>query len=148
MGRVRFIIALLLVGLSMPVLASRSLGAAICTIDGTQYPATIVGAGTITGTPGNDVIFGSRGPDTIFGNGGNDVVCGRDGSDVIKAGTDLGANLISGDLGDDVIVGSGGPGWRRHPLGRGRNRLPQRKHRRRLADWRQWPQSAFGRRRK
>ena len=37
--------------------------------------ATIVGAGDISGTPGNDVIVGSAGADTIDALGGHDRVC-------------------------------------------------------------------------
>jgi Ca2+-binding RTX toxin-like protein len=51
--------------------------------------ATIVGAGTIDGTPGDDVIVGSDGDDTIDGMGGNDDICGRDGDDIIVSGLGL-----------------------------------------------------------
>jgi Ca2+-binding RTX toxin-like protein len=47
--------------------------------------ATITDAGTINGTPGDDVIVGSNGDDTIEGAGGNDVICGRGGNDVISS---------------------------------------------------------------
>jgi Ca2+-binding RTX toxin-like protein len=47
---------------------------------------TIVGAGKIKGTPGNDVILGSAfARDQIDGGGGSDVICGLDGDDTIKA---------------------------------------------------------------
>ena len=61
-----------------------------------QFPATIVGAGTIIGTPGDDVIVGSAGNDVISGLDGNDVICGEAGNDV-----------ISGGRGDDILVGDG-----------------------------------------
>ena len=38
--------------------------------------ATIVGAGDIAGTPGNDVIVGSAADDIIDGTGGDDRICG------------------------------------------------------------------------
>ena len=66
-----------------------------------DVPATITGAGTLVGTPGDDIIAGSTGPDSIFGLGGNDSICGRGGND----------RLVGGD-GDDFIDGdnpSGGP---------------------------------------
>ncbi len=47
-------------------------------------PATIVGSGTITGTPGNDVIVGSPRADVIDGNGGDDRICAEDGPDTIR----------------------------------------------------------------
>src|SRR3954468_6137168 len=39
----------------------------VCGPPGGEVPATIVGAGTINGTPGNDVIVGSPGVDRING---------------------------------------------------------------------------------
>src|SRR5262245_28489463 len=47
-------------------------------------PATITGAGAITGTDGPDVIVGSNGADTIDGLGDNDIICGLDGNDRIN----------------------------------------------------------------
>ncbi|MEZ0581336.1 calcium-binding protein [Nocardioides sp. MH1] len=55
--------------------------------------ATIVGAGTIEGTPGDDVIVGSAGRDTIAAGDGDDVVCDGAGADVVDLGD-----------GDDVVV--------------------------------------------
>jgi len=68
----------------------------VCGPPGDELPATIVGAGTIIGTPGVDVIVGSAGVDIINGLAGNDVICGEGGNDA-----------ISGDLGDDVLIGDG-----------------------------------------
>src|SRR5438270_601271 len=55
--------------------ASSQTDGAVCFFDPEQppAPATIVGAGTIVGTPGPDVIVGSPGPDTILGLGGDDI---------------------------------------------------------------------------
>lgn len=41
--------------------------------------ATITGAGSITGTGGDDVIVGSSGADSISGGGGNDTICAGGG---------------------------------------------------------------------
>src|SRR4029079_3730079 len=59
--------------------------------------ATIVGAGTIEGTAGNDVIVGSDDGDEIEGLGGNDTSCARGGNELIEGGT-----------GDDVVFAGGG----------------------------------------
>lgn len=77
--------------------------------------ATITGAGTIQGTPGDDVIVGSRGRDVIDGRGGNDLICGGGGKDKLTGGDgddslDGGGGndrLIGGD-GDDLLLGKGG----------------------------------------
>src|SRR5690349_2136619 len=52
----------------------------VCGPPDAEQPATIVGAGTIVGTAGDDVIVGSDGVDTISGGGGNDIICGEGGS--------------------------------------------------------------------
>ena len=52
------------------------------------------GAGTITGTEGNDLILGSSSADTIDGLGGDDCILGGSGSD-----------LITGNDGTDVCIG-------------------------------------------
>jgi Ca2+-binding RTX toxin-like protein len=57
----------------------------------------ITGAGTITGTAGNDLILGSSGADTIDGLGGNDCILGGGGDD-----------LITGGDGTDVCIGGSG----------------------------------------
>ena len=68
--------------------------APLCGPPGEEQPATIVGAGTIVGTSGDDVIVGSDGNDTINGGGGNDLICGEGGNDPIDGGN-----------GDDVLIG-------------------------------------------
>jgi Ca2+-binding RTX toxin-like protein len=57
----------------------------------------ITGAGTITGTAGNDLILGSSGADSIDGAGGDDCILGGGGDDQITGGD-----------GNDVCLG--GPG--------------------------------------
>src|SRR5687767_9732603 len=48
--------------------------------------ATIVGAGDIAGTPGNDVIVGSDGADVIDGAGGDDRICSLGSDDTLTGG--------------------------------------------------------------
>ncbi|MEJ7810421.1 MAG: calcium-binding protein [Gemmatimonadaceae bacterium] len=78
-------------------------------------PATITGAGTIVGTPGNDVILGSAGPDVINGLGGDDRICGLGGDDRLFGGDGNdrlhggdGNDLVEGQNGDDLIEGGDG----------------------------------------
>ena len=66
----------------------------LCGPPGEEVPATIVGAGTIFGTEGDDVIVGSAGNDVVFAGGGNDIVCGEGGNDILDGGT-----------GNDVLIG-------------------------------------------
>ena len=67
----------------------------VCSLGpGGEVPATIVGAGFIQGTPGNDVIAGSPGRDYIVAGGGDDIVCGNGGND-----------YIDGGAGDDILIG-------------------------------------------
>ena len=68
-------------------------------------PATVVGAGSISGTAGADVIVGSDGPDVINGLGGDDIVCGLGDNDQISG--DAGADLMAGGAGDDTLTGGG-----------------------------------------
>jgi uncharacterized delta-60 repeat protein len=68
--------------------------------------ATIADAGTIVGTPGNDVIVGSDGADQIDGGGGNDIICSLGGNDSVHGGE--GADGISGADGNDTIHGDAG----------------------------------------
>lgn len=82
-----------------------------------EQAATIVGAGTIVGTPDDDVIVGSSGPDEIRGNGGDDIICGGGGDDVVNgnSGNDLifgetGNDTLAGDEGDDVLFGDNDSG--------------------------------------
>ncbi|HEX8771403.1 MAG TPA: hypothetical protein VF711_11605, partial [Acidimicrobiales bacterium] len=85
--------------LAPSALASQSTdtGGASCQADpeSPPIPATIVGSGTIIGTPGPDVIVGSPGPDKIIARGGDDVVCGQGGNDYIDGGD--GNDLIISD---------------------------------------------------
>jgi Ca2+-binding RTX toxin-like protein len=57
---------------------------------GLNLTSIITGAGTVTGTPGNDLILGSSGPDTINGLSGDDCILGGGGNDSIdgNSGTD------------------------------------------------------------
>jgi Ca2+-binding RTX toxin-like protein len=55
------------------------------------------GAGTISGTVGNDLILGSPGDDIIDGGGGDDCIVGGDGDDI-----------IDGNSGLDICIGGGG----------------------------------------
>lgn len=68
--------------------------------------ATIVGAGSISGTAGRDVIVGSPGDDDIYAGGGNDVICGGAGADTIFDSE--GADTLFGNSGDDVVAGGTG----------------------------------------
>ncbi|HEY7032537.1 MAG TPA: hypothetical protein VH482_14445 [Thermomicrobiales bacterium] len=74
---------------------------------------TIVGAGFIPGTAGNDVILGSPNPDTIDGRGGNDVICALGGDDMVDggAGNDTvfagqGKDWVRGGDGNDTLFGN------------------------------------------
>jgi hypothetical protein len=69
--------------------------------------ATIIGRGTINGTPGNDVIVGSSGNDVINAGGGNDTVCGRSGNDDMSG--DTGTDWLNGNLGNDQFREGSGP---------------------------------------
>ena len=64
---------------------------------GLVLSGTVSGAGTITGTAGNDLILGSSGADTIDGLGGNDCIVGGGGDD-----------LIPGGEGSDICLGGSG----------------------------------------
>jgi hypothetical protein len=62
------------------------------------YLTNIVrGAGTITGTNGNDLIMGSSESDIIDGGGGDDCIVGGDGDD-----------SIDGNSGTDICIGGAG----------------------------------------
>ena len=92
-----------------------------------EVPATIVGAGVINGTSGDDVIVASGGNDVVNAGKGNDIVCGEGGNDVINGGQgddeligdeldsfpaapSNGANndTLNGGQGDDSLIGLGG----------------------------------------
>lgn len=64
--------------------------------------ATIVGTGTIDGTPGDDVIVGALGPDAIDAGGGNDTVCSLGGNDVLTGGD--GTDVLRAGAGVDRLV--------------------------------------------
>jgi Ca2+-binding RTX toxin-like protein len=69
---------------------------------------TIYGAGTINGTPKNDVIIGSGGDDIINGGGGDDIICGEGGADIIDGGT--GDDILFGEADYyDYVYGNVGP---------------------------------------
>ncbi len=59
-----------------------------------KVPATIVGAGVINGTSGDDVIVASGGNDVVNAGKGDDIVCGEGGNDVINGGQ-----------GNDTLIG-------------------------------------------
>jgi hypothetical protein len=68
--------------------------------------ATIMGEGSIPGTPGNDVIVGGTGTDDISGGAGNDTICGLTGTDTLDGGVD--DDTLDGGAGADVFRGHGG----------------------------------------
>ena len=72
----------------------------LCGPPGEELPATIVGAGTIFGTRGDDVIVASPGNDFVFGGGGNDFICGEGGNDTLDGGK--GNDVVIGDELDSV----------------------------------------------
>lgn len=69
-------------------------------------PATVLGAGVITGTDADDVIVGSTRSDTVLAGGGNDVVCGLAGDDLLDGGE--GDDLLDGGPHADTLVGGNG----------------------------------------
>ena len=83
-----------------------------------EVPATIVGAGVINGTSGDDVIVASGGNDVVNAGKGNDIVCGEGGNDVLNGGK--GNDQLIGDELDSDSVG---------PLQRGEQRHAQRRAR-------------------
>ena len=67
------------------------------------YLTNIVrGAGTITGTNGNDLIIGSTSADTIDGLGGDDCILGDSGDDLITGGD--GTDICLGGPGADTFT--------------------------------------------
>lgn len=69
---------------------------------GLYLSGTVSGAGTITGTAGNDLILGSSGADTIDGLGGNDCILGGGGDDVITGGE--GTDICLGGTGSNTFT--------------------------------------------
>ena len=68
---------------------------------GTYLTNLVSGAGTLTGTAGNDLILGSSSADVIDGLGGNDCIVGGGGDD-----------SLTGNDGTDVCLsGSGSDGF-------------------------------------
>lgn len=65
----------------------------------------VTGAGTITGTPGNDLILGSSGVDTIDGLSGDDCILGGGGDDVIDGNSDT--DICLGGPGADTFASCG-----------------------------------------
>jgi Ca2+-binding RTX toxin-like protein len=55
---------------------------------GTYLTNLVSGAGTLTGTAGNDLILGSSGADVIDGLGGDDCIVGGGGMDLCTGGTE------------------------------------------------------------
>jgi Ca2+-binding RTX toxin-like protein len=62
----------------------------------------VSGAGTVTGTAGNDLILGSSGADTIDSLGGDDCLLGGGGDDTIDGNT--GADICLGGPGTDAFT--------------------------------------------
>jgi Ca2+-binding RTX toxin-like protein len=62
----------------------------------------VSGAGTLTGTAGNDLILGSSGADVIDGLGGNDCIISGGGDDSLN-GNDGNDVCLSG-AGNDVFI--------------------------------------------
>ncbi|MEZ0581334.1 hypothetical protein [Nocardioides sp. MH1] len=89
-----------LTALGSLVAAGPQAGAAGETCNG--QAATIVGAGSISGTPGRDIIVGSPGADDIDAGGGNDLVCGGAGADTVRDGP--GKDIVYLGDGDDEYV--------------------------------------------
>src|SRR3954470_19038163 len=63
---------------------------------------TAAGAGTIRGTPKNDVLRGTAKPDKLYGNAGNDKLFGLAGNDLLNGGP--GNDVLSGGPGADTLV--------------------------------------------
>jgi len=69
---------------------------------GLALTALVTGAGTITGTEGNDLILGSSGADIIDGLGGSDCIAGGGGDDTITGGD--GSDICLGGPGTDAFT--------------------------------------------
>jgi Ca2+-binding RTX toxin-like protein len=63
---------------------------------------TSAGAGTIHGTPRNDVLRGNAAADKLYGNAGNDKLYGLAGNDYLNGGP--GNDALSGGPGADVLA--------------------------------------------
>jgi Ca2+-binding RTX toxin-like protein len=70
--------------------------------------ATIAAAGTVTGTPGDDVIVTASGNDHVRTGGGNDLVCSGRGSDTIEMTGPGNVTVYGGQGKDGTFVQSGG----------------------------------------
>lgn len=100
------LVAVLLVGIVLLPPATAS-AAAQCF----GQAATIMGSGTITGTPGDDVIIGSDVADTIFSGDGTDFICSLGGDDQVNPtggpiSQSTGILWASGGPGNDLMVGA------------------------------------------
>jgi hypothetical protein len=90
----------------------------LCGPPGEEVPATIVGAGVIIGTPGEDAIVGSNGDDRMLALSGDDVVWAEAGNDVVDGGPgddtvagdqlDLAPFIPSDGTNDDILRGGEG----------------------------------------
>ena len=83
------------------------------TADGTEL--TVVGAGVVVPTQGNDKLNGTSGNDMIKGLGGNDTIKGLAGNDKLYGGNGndkiyggAGNDTLYGDTGDDKVYGDAG----------------------------------------
>lgn len=70
--------------------------------DGLNLTNIVTGAGTVTGTSGNDLILGSSGDDTIDGLGGDDCILGGEGDDVINGNSNT--DICLGGQGADTFI--------------------------------------------
>jgi Ca2+-binding RTX toxin-like protein len=62
----------------------------------------VTGAGTLTGSAGNDLILGSSGVDAIDGLGGDDCILGGGGDDQLTGGD--GSDICLGGPGTDTFA--------------------------------------------
>ena len=69
---------------------------------GLSLSGIVTGAGTVTGTAGNDLIVGSSGSDLIDGLGGNDCILGGGGDDTLAGGD--GNDVCLGGPGNDLFT--------------------------------------------
>jgi Ca2+-binding RTX toxin-like protein len=74
---------------------------------GIAFDNIIVGAGDISGGPGNDLIYGSSGDDNVRGGNGHDCILGGGGNDTLRGQN--GDDILIGGSGFDII--EGGPGY-------------------------------------
>ena len=69
---------------------------------GLYLSGIVTGAGTVTGTAGNDLMIGGSGADVIDGLGGNDCILGGGGDDTLAGGE--GSDVCLGGPGNDLFT--------------------------------------------